>query len=69
MDKRAAALDMAEEPVAEAVTLMRALDQARNVGEHKVAPVDPDDAETGMKGGEWIVGDLGLGGGDRGEEG
>ena len=40
MHERAAALDMAEEPVAEAVTLMRALDQAGNVGEHEIAPVD-----------------------------
>ena len=65
----AAALDMAEEPVAEAVTLMRALDQAGNVGEHKIAPVDPDDAETRMEGGERIIGDLRLGGRNRGEEG
>ena len=69
MDERAAALDMAQEPVAEAVALMRALDQAGYVGEHEVAPVDPDDAETGMEGGEWIVRDFGLGGGDGGEEG
>ena len=69
MDERAAALDMAEKPVAETVALVRALDQAGNVGEHEVAPVDPDDAETRMEGGERIVGDLGLGGGDGGEEG
>jgi hypothetical protein len=37
MQQHAAALDMAEEAVAEAVALMRALDQAGNVGEHHLA--------------------------------
>src|ERR1700733_13940426 len=69
MDERAAALDMAKEPVAEAVALMRALDQAGYVGEHKVAAIDPDDAEARMEGSERIIGDFGLGGGDGGEEG
>ena len=40
MNERAAALDMAEEAVAETVTFMRALDQAGNVGEDEVATVD-----------------------------
>src|SRR5260370_42273883 len=48
---------------------MRALDQAGDVGEHKVAPVDPNDAKTRMEGGERIVRDFRLGGGDGGEEG
>ena len=47
-----AALDMAEETVAEARALMRALDQAGNVGEHELAPVDAHDAEAGMQRGE-----------------
>src|SRR3984957_15616519 len=47
---------------------MRALDQAGYVGEDEVAPVDPDHAETWMEGGERIVRDFGLGGGDGGEE-
>src|SRR3984957_9455667 len=68
MNERAAALDMAEEPVAKAVTLVGALDQAGYVGEHKVASVDPDDAETWMEGGERIVRDFRLGGGDGCEE-
>ncbi len=58
MDDRAAALDMAEEAVAEAVAVVRAFDQAGNVGEHEIAVVDFHDAEAGMQGGERIVGDL-----------
>ena len=69
MHQGAAALDMAEEPVAKAVALVRALDQAGNVGEHEVAPVDLDHAETGMERRERIIGDLGLGGRNRGEKG
>ena len=40
MHERAAALDMAEEAVAEPVAFMRALDEAGNVGEDEIAPVD-----------------------------
>ena len=40
MQQHAAALDMAEEAVAEADALMRAFDQARNVGEDEFAAVD-----------------------------
>ena len=36
---------MAEEAVAEAGALVRALDQAGNVGEHELGLVDADDAE------------------------
>ena len=39
VEEDAAALDMAEEAVAETGTLVRALDQAGNVGEHELAPV------------------------------
>ncbi len=60
MEQHAAALDMAEEAVAEAGAFMRALDQAGNVGQHEFALVDRDDAELGMQRGEGIVGDLGL---------
>ena len=48
---------------------MRALDEAGNIGEHEVAPVDLDHAEARMERRERIVGDLGLGGRDRGEKG
>ena len=40
MQQHAAALDVAEEAVAEAGALVRALDQARDVGEHELAVVD-----------------------------
>ncbi len=69
MHQRAAALDMAEKAVAEADALVRALDQAGNVGEHEIAFVDAHHAEAGMQRGEGIVGDLRPRGGDRGEEG
>ena len=39
VQQHAAALDMAEEAVAEAGAFMRALDQAGNVGEHEFAAV------------------------------
>ena len=60
MQQHAAALDMAEEAVAEADAFMRALDQAGNVGEHEFAVVDRDDAELRVQRGEGIVGDLRL---------
>ena len=69
MEEHAAALDMAEEAVAEPMALMRALDQAGNVGEDEFAPVGPHDAEARMQRREGIVGDLRLGRGDGGEEG
>jgi hypothetical protein len=69
MQQDAAALDMAEEAVAETGAFMRALDQAGNVGEHEFAAVDLDDAELRMQRGEGIVGDLRFGRADRGEKG
>ena len=69
MQQHARALDMAEEAVADADALMRALDQAGNVGDDEFARVDAGDAEAGMQRGEGIVGDLRLGRGDGGEEG
>ena len=58
MEEHPAALDMAEEAVAEAGTLMGALDQAGNIGEDELAARPGDDTEIGVKGGERIVGDL-----------
>ena len=60
VEQHAAAFDMAEEAVAEAMTLMRALDQARNIGEHEFAPVAAHHAEPRMQGGEGVIGDLRL---------
>ena len=62
MQQHAAALDMAEEAVAEARAFVRALDQAGNVGEHEVDAADAHDAEVGVERGERIIGDLRLGG-------
>ena len=69
MQQHAAALHMAEETVAEAQTLMGALDEAGNVRQHEFALIHAHDAQIGMERGEGIVGDLRLGGGDRGQEG
>ena len=61
VDQHPAALDMAEEAVAEPGALVRALDQAGNVGQHELAPVHRHHAEAGVKRRERIVGDLRLG--------
>ena len=61
MEQHAAALDMAEETIAQPDALMRALDQAGKVGEHESATVDLDHAELRMQRGEGIIGDLRLG--------
>ena len=68
MQQNAATLDMAEETVAKADALVRALDQAGNIGEHEFAPVDLDDAELRLQRGERIVGDFRLGRADGGKE-
>ena len=47
---------------------MRALDQPGNIGKHEFAPVDFDDAKLRLQRGERIVGDLRLGGADRGKK-
>ena len=69
MQEHAAAFDMAEKTVAEPDTLMCALDQAGNVGQHELAAVAVDDAELRMQRREGIVGDLRLGRAHRREKG
>jgi hypothetical protein len=69
VQEHAAALDMAEEAVADSMAFVRALDEAGNVGDDEFARIDADDAKPGVQRREGIVGDLGLGGRDRGEEG
>ena len=68
MQQHAAALDVAEEAVAEARAFVRAFDQAGNVGQHELAAVALDHAELRVERGEGIVGDLRLGRAHRGEE-
>ena len=60
---------MAEEAVAEAGALMRALDQARNIRQHEFAAIGIHHAELRMQRGERIVGDLRFRGADGREEG
>ncbi len=68
MEQHAAALDMAEEAVAETDAFVRAFDQAGNIGQHEFAAVGAHHAELGMQRGEGIIGDFRLGGADRGEQ-
>ena len=56
--EHAAALDMAEKPVAEPCAFMRALDQPGNVGEHELAALRIHDAELRMQRRERICRDL-----------
>ena len=59
MDEQAAAVDVAQEVVAEARTVRRALDDAGNVRHDEAhALVDVHDAEVGVERGEVVVGDL-----------
>ena len=60
---------MAEEAVADAGALGRALDQARDVGEDELAALVADDPELRAQRRERIIADLGAGVGDRIEEG
>jgi hypothetical protein len=68
MQQHPRALDMAQEPVANADALMRALDEARDIGNDEFAAIDGGNAEVRRQRGERIVGDLWLGGGDAGEK-
>ena len=58
MDEHRAALDVGEELVAEAGALGGALDQARDVGEHRLAVLAVDHPERRREGRERVVGDL-----------
>jgi GTP-binding protein len=64
------ALDVAQEAVAQPRALGGALDEAGDVGQDEAAAVlEPDDAQVGRERRERVVGDLGLGARDAGEEG
>ena len=60
---------MAEEAVAEPGALARALDQPRQIGEHELLAMRLDHAELRAQRGEGVIGDLGPGARDGGEEG
>src|SRR5271166_2747401 len=64
-----AALDMTEKPGANSRTFAGTLDQPREVGQHEFLVMQPYDAELRLQGRERVVGDLGSGVRDRGEEG
>ena len=70
VDEQAGPLDVPEELVAQAVPLVRPLDQARDVGDHE-RPVGPrvDGPQVGILGRERIIGDLGMGPRDPREQG
>ena len=69
VEQHAAALDMAEEAVADPGAFGRALDQAGDVGDDELAALVADDAELRAGGGEGIGADLGLRVGDGVDEG
>ena len=50
---------MAEELVAKPPALMRALDQARDIGDHEFHAIHTHNAQIGMQGGEGIIRDFG----------
>ncbi len=54
--------------MAEPAALGRALDQAGHVGEHELVVAPPHDAEVRLERRERVVGDLGLGRADRGDQ-
>ena len=66
--ERRAALDVAQEVVAEAAALAGALDQAGHVGDGERRVAGGDHAEVGHQRGERVVGDLGPGPRDRGDQ-
>ena len=69
MEQKPRALHMAQEVVPQAHALAGALDEAGNIGQDEFGFVAPGDAQVGREGGEVIVGDLGPGGGEHGEDG
>ncbi len=60
MDQHLAALDMAEEAVADACAFRRALDQPGNIGEHEFAVAVPHHAQLRAQRRERIVAHLGM---------
>src|ERR1019366_4147575 len=69
MNENRAALDVAQEAVAEAVSLVRALDESGDVGNDEgLVVVRADNAEVRDQGGEGIVGDLRFGRADHGDQ-
>ena len=73
MDDDRSALDVLEKLDAEAVAEVCAFDEAGQVGHGEGLGVgkfaDLDDAEVGLERGEGVVGDLGFGGGEAGDQG
>ena len=69
-DQGAGALDVAQEVVSEPLAGVRALDEAGHVGQHRAAlVVEGDHAQVGGDGRERVVADLGVGGGERRQQG
>ena len=64
VQEHARALDVAQELEAEAVALVRAFDDPRDVRDHEGPVVQLDHAQDGRERRERVVGDLGAGGGE-----
>src|SRR5439155_14388229 len=61
----ASALDVTQEPVAQAAPLAGALDEAGDVGDDELAVAPTDDTQVGLERGERVVGDPRTSGRDR----
>ena len=57
VEKHAAALDVAQKPVAKPMAVVRPFDEARNVSDNEFPAVASGGAELRMQGGERIIGD------------
>ena len=69
MNQQAAAVNVAQKFVAQARTFACALDNTGDVGHYKAcAAVYIDHAEVGVKGGEMVIGNLGIGAADYAQE-
>ena len=61
-------LHVTKELVAQAPALGRPLDETRDIGHHELVAVEADHAQVGLEGRERVIGDLGLGGRDPGDQ-
>ena len=68
MGQHGGSLDVAQEVQAETTALTGARDEPRDVGDRERVVPHRDHTEVGRQGGEGVVGDLGLGGRDHGDQ-
>jgi hypothetical protein len=69
VQQRGTAFDVSQELEPESFARARPLDESRHVGDREARRSGLDDTEVRVQGRERVVGDLGSGGGNRGDEG